>query len=396
MFDKICIKSKDLGDQKIDISFLVDTMLFYGKVIVLAHKEELVTLLRYFGEDFLCELIITGRLDLRLRENILGSMAFPDGRFNIELLERSNESYSKIIYEAHRELNSNSFKNMKFSDHLSKITEPFRYNPEITQQIKEDFQNVELLKKTLPIYILERVPTFELPDNLQIDIDKKGSFEMMDAYSLKSNIDLKKLNAESRKFHGQKHHDFNFSGFLLTLAESKGDIFISSHFESELVTTKLNSDFIDQQFQDLIQRRLKSQENIELFEQYALGDCHTIGAAFVGGIVSKGELLDLFNKADKFRNWLSKVPKDKNLFGEYQKEISKGTFAEKLPTKTVRFMLFEGAGIALDLMGTGGLGTAIATGLSTIDNFLLDKLLQGWKPNQFIDQSLKPLLKNGN
>ena len=39
-------------------------------------KEELKTLLKYFGEDMLEELIISGRIDLRIREDILGSMIF--------------------------------------------------------------------------------------------------------------------------------------------------------------------------------------------------------------------------------------------------------------------------------------------------------------------------------
>lgn len=185
MFKKICIKSKELANQKIDISFLVDTMLFYGNVVVLAHKEELITLLKFFGEDFLKELIKSGRLDIRVRENILGSMAFPGDRYNIDLFSKKDESYSAIIYEAHRELVRNSIKNSKFSDELSKITQAFRYTPDIIEQIKADFHNVGLLRKTLQIYLQERVPNFEMPNNLQVEIIKDSYFGQFDAYSLK-------------------------------------------------------------------------------------------------------------------------------------------------------------------------------------------------------------------
>jgi len=64
MFQKICIKSKQLANREIDISFLIDAMVFYKKVVVLVHKEELITRLKYVGEDFLKELIKSGRLDL--------------------------------------------------------------------------------------------------------------------------------------------------------------------------------------------------------------------------------------------------------------------------------------------------------------------------------------------
>ena len=67
-----------------------------------------------------------------------------------------------------------------------------------------------------------------------------------------------------------------------------------------------------------------------------------------------------------------------------------------MPTKTTRFLIFEGIGVTLDFMGAGGVGTAIATGLSAFDSFYLDKLMGGWKPNHFIDNNLKPLTKKKN
>jgi len=36
------------------------------------------------------------------------------------------------------------------------------------------------------------------------------------------------------------------------------------------------------------------------------------------------------------------------------------------------------------------MGTATAVAISAADAFLLERLRKGWKPNQFIDESLKP------
>ena len=215
MFKKICIKKKELVNQKVDIAFLVDSMLFYETVIVLVHKEELLTLLEYFGEDFLKELIVSGRLELKIRENILGSMTFPNDKYNVELVAKQNESSSSIIYEAHRKFVNNSTKNIKFSDELSKITEAFRYSTNITEQIKLDFQNTNLLKQLLPVYIIEKISDFEIPDDLQIEIIKDSSFGPFDAYSLNSNIDIDKFNKKSKELYGDSHFDFNYSVKLI-------------------------------------------------------------------------------------------------------------------------------------------------------------------------------------
>ena len=72
MFDKICIKNKESDSYKLDVGFVIDTMLFYGKVVLLIHKEELIILLKFLGEDLLRELIKRGRLELRFRDNIIG------------------------------------------------------------------------------------------------------------------------------------------------------------------------------------------------------------------------------------------------------------------------------------------------------------------------------------
>lgn len=393
MFEKICIKSKELNDQKIDIAFLVETMLFYGNVVVLAHRDELLTLLKFFGADLLEELIITGRIDLQIRENKLGAMAFPGKRYNIDLVAGEKETYSGILYTAHRQFVNNSLKNNEFSSKFSKITKPYRYGAELTEQIRNDFDNQGLLSKVLPMYLKSVVPEFNLPNVVEIEIKKDKPFESLESYSLDTNINIDEVNELLKKKYKENYQPFDFGGLFLSLAEAKGDIYLASQFDSELVTSATSSEIIDLQFKNIIQRRTQSQDNINLFDEYVLKDCYSIGEAFVNGAVSKKELLKLFEKADKFRDWLNNVPDDKNLIGEYHNAVTKETFADKLPTKTSRFIIFEGIGITLDLLGTGGIGTAIATGLSAFDSFYLDKLIGGWKPNHFIDKSLKPKIK---
>ncbi|NQU84350.1 MAG: hypothetical protein HQ541_01190, partial [Mariniphaga sp.] len=55
--------------------------------------------------------------------------------------------------------------------------------------------------------------------------------------------------------------------------------------------------------------------------------------------------------------------------------------------------IFTGAGIIADAVATRGIGTVIGLGLGALDTFYLDKLISGWKPNQFIEDEVKELLK---
>ena len=398
MFDRIFIKSKKSDGQRIDIGFLIDTMLFYGNVIVLAHKEEIKLLIKHLGPELMENLIKSGRLDLKIRMNMFSASTYPLGTkkgYNLNLMHAVEETHEGLLYSAHREIINNSTTNLKFAEKFSKITNPFEFQTSITDRIRDDFKSQSLIKKTLPLYFKEIVPSFIPPETIEIEINETEKFGPFDAYSFNSNIDLEELNNQYKKQVGEEnYHPLDYSGYLLALGESQGDIYISCEFESEIVTKDLYSKFIESQFQEIIQKRLQSQDNINLFDEYVLTNCYTIGDAFVKGILSSGELLALLEKADKFRHWLKDVPDDKSLIGEYHKAVAEEEFKDKLGTKTTRFMIFEGIGIAADLAGAGGLGTVAATALSAIDAFYLDKLLKGkWKPNHYIDGVLKPKIE---
>jgi ABC-type branched-subunit amino acid transport system permease subunit len=49
-------------------------------------------------------------------------------------------------------------------------------------------------------------------------------------------------------------------------------------------------------------------------------------------------------------------------------------------------------GLVADATFAGGLGTASGMAIGAIDSFLIDQVFNRWKPNQFVDDHLRPLL----
>jgi len=79
---------------------------------------------------------------------------------------------------------------------------------------------------------------------------------------------------------------------------------------------------------------------------------------------------------------------------KYDRAVLSEGWAKTLPTKLSKIAVFTGLGFAVDVaLGTHGVsaiaGAAISaasgSGFSLGDEFLLPKLLGGWKPNQFIE-----------
>ena len=178
-------------------------------------------------------------------------------------------------------------------------------------------------------------------------------------------------------------YPFDYAGFMLALMESRGDNYIAGQFESELVTDKDYSSLIGLQLTDAIQKSLRSEEQINLFNEHILTECPSIGDAFINRTISGKDLIKLLVEGDKFREWLKNVPFDSSLINKYIEEITKETLADKKWVKGIRFVVTQ---LFSYIPAVG----YIASG---IDIFFVEKLLKGWKPNHFIDKELKPMLK---
>jgi hypothetical protein len=70
-----------------------------------------------------------------------------------------------------------------------------------------------------------------------------------------------------------------------------------------------------------------------------------------------------------------------DLLRAYYQETIKDSWAERLPAKSARWGIFTGVGLAVDVIGGGGLGTLAGVAVSAVDSFLADKLIKGWKPH---------------
>ena len=142
----------------------------------------------------------------------------------------------------------------------------------------------------------------------------------------------------------------------------------------------------------LLKKSINNSKEIHDFQGFIFDEAKSLREAINNKQINLDDLISVLKNSQKFKKWISGVKPEKSLIKDYYAEVTKKTFLDKLPSKSIRWSFFTGAGIVTDIITTGGIATVAGLGFSALDTFYLDKLISGWKPNQFIEEEVKKLL----
>jgi hypothetical protein len=208
-----------------------------------------------------------------------------------------------------------------------------------------------------------------------------------------TNIDFAKVNKFYHKRIPPNHSSLSPALMLAHLYDVETDLYFSSRQLSEIATTPVSTKLISAKLEHLANRCNKSNIQKDAFQDFIFQENKSIRDAYNSGKLDLETILKTIYKADKFKDWLAKQDIDSDLIKQYYKEITKDSPLDHLPGKSVRWSIFTGLGIASDALIGSGVGTMAGVSLSLLDAFVLDKIIKGWKPNQFVEENLEKLIK---
>ena len=206
---------------------------------------------------------------------------------------------------------------------------------------------------------------------------------------MNTNLNYVEINKVYHKYTPETHSSITAASILSHILASENEAWLASQNVSEISSSLITTDLLSRKFNNLIEKTKQSSNQLSVFQDFVLDESKAISDFVNQKKVNASEIIALLKKAKKFKKWISGVEPDKNLIKEYHSEVTKETWVDKLPAKGARWSIFT----TIDFALTGGIGTAIGTGIGALDTFVLDKLITGWKPNQFIRKDLKPFLK---
>lgn len=391
MFEKICIKPNETS-YPTDIGFIAETLLYYDQVTIVAGASTFPILVERIGISNLIELLKSGDLRILIQENILGVSSHPDQRFNLRndimLISSPNVDSQEVIYRGIFEFCQRQGYSRRMTRKLLPLTSTIRYQSDIDKIVKEDLSNENYVTRSVINSITHYNPSLTYrPEEIEYQFIDLG-----DGFVFKTNLNYPDINNKISR--GKNVNLINPESLILNIMETRGDMHIASDLKSEIATALIRYETMKLKFNDIYQKTAKGKKDLIQFNEFVLDDGFAIRDTINSGLNSFDDFMMVYRKAKRFKEWLNGVEPEVNLIQEYHKAVIAETKLDKLPGKTTRWGIFTGAGLLLDTMLTGGLGTIIQLGLSAGDTFLFDKLVKGWKPNVFVNKELYPFTKD--
>jgi hypothetical protein len=196
------------------------------------------------------------------------------------------------------------------------------------------------------------------------------------------------LNQEYHKRIPASHSSLSPEYLLNHLLEARGTILMGSRYLGELVVDPATAAVVKLKCVELMRKRDAQVEELDLFQELNLPNAKKLRECINSGERSFADFLKLLEHSEKFKEWLSNRNPDARLLQEYYRAAFADSWINKLGTKTSRWVVATGLVAAVEAFYPTGVAIAAAQGVSLLDATLLERILKGWRPNQFVEARL--------
>jgi hypothetical protein len=382
MFSDITIKPSQ--NLLFDLGQIAESLLFYEKVNLVCGPSFFKNLIEYGEVDSFLELMSTGKIQVKLEDNTLGSWRKDlDGKNNIwlrpVLVQGQNVSLQDRLDRVIKETTKRAGYSRRLTKKILDNSEVLLHSNKLIEFVQQDLEDQVYLKRA----ISHSISNFDKskiisPEEIQVKVHKIDQGFIID-----TDIDFEKINKDV-----SIENQLKVDAFLFNIMNARIDSSIAGQMDSDLVTSPIITTLLKEKVNSVIQKSTNNLNQIDNFSDVFLNEGKRIRDVLNSGEKSLDEYMKILDKADKFKDWLKNIDEDKNLLSEYNKAVTADTWLDKLPSKSFRWVFFTGAGFAIDALGAGGIGTAAGLIISAGDTFLLDKMVKGWKPNTFVNNEL--------
>ena len=392
MFEAIsfCTQDKVNVNAPIDIGTLVECMLFYEKTTVIANRAILAQLIKYFGVERLLVLIEEGLLKIMYTESHVGVMTNTQDNVQYhDTIEFSSpqHTYQDELRKICIDVTGRCGKGRRLAQKIQDKIHVTKHDHIILESARKAILDQEYIGSAARMVIAEWVPEIESVSGISFYTDKTA-----EGIRVHTNINFPALNSLYHKRVSTAHSSLTPASILAHILDVEVELYFASSNLSELASSRLSARLAERKIDYILARTTKSREALSNFTGFLFKDAKAIRDAVNLGHVDLDDLLTTLKNSKRFKKWIINVRPETDLIQSYYDEVTKKTAFDRLPGKSVRWALFTGLGLTADAIATGGIGTLAGLALGALDTFYIDKLISGWKPNQFIEDDVSMLI----
>jgi hypothetical protein len=403
MFESAIIRNHGDNQNPVNAGLVAETLLFYDNVHVISDVGLLIGLLKNIGSDNLFWLLDSKLMSISWQRSIPATHTqtthgLPIHNFVAITLHGRGKTLGNFD-ALHQAIERNLGKTKNSSQIANKLYERMKIlntlpgvqdETKFLNAIQEEFSNEKMLFRAAIIQVLEvLVKSYSIPKDFDFLLTNQSN-----QIVFLSNLDFDMINKEYQKSVSTEHSTITAAFLISHALDAWVDMHIASQYMAEIITSESSSRIIQLKMASLLQKRNINLNRLQLFQETLLHDARAIREAISSGERTFGNFIPVLEKSKKFKKFLKGQNPDANLLQEYYAACAADTFVEKLPYKSAKFVTFTGLGLLTDLItGSPGLSTAASISIGATEPFLVDKLIKGWRPNQFIEGPLRKFVK---
>jgi hypothetical protein len=392
---------------ELDIGNIAEALVYYGRVNVVVNCGALLNFAKAFGPDNLLRITEMGNLSLTFDRNQYGiaSVSNPFRTHSFTAFSLAKLANGRPINSAADEIENGVYREFGKSPHTKNFVKVIsdRVNvrdlmAQISDQAFKDSLDQEFLKNAARAWLEVMVPEYQPPTPLEIETMDTGQ-----GLVFASNLNFEEINKFYHRHISPTHSTVNDAYLLASIQTARKEITFGAGADTELWVGPGEAAILRTRINTLAQRATKSHANIEAFHAIEF-EGRTFRQVINSGEKTPADLIELLEdkEAQKFKAWLNSQEPAGHLIKEYDQAVfARSGWAERLKFRVGKIFVFAGIGAAVDLaLGTMGLATLATSALSAssnvafgaTDEFVISRLLKGWKPSQFIEGPAKEFL----
>lgn len=392
MFDHVVLRRAE-GGLPISAGQIAEALLYYQKVQVVIDRGTLLGLIKQIGCQRLLMLLRRPELSAVYCEEMLGTHTEQVSKFEVHkyvaFTLAGHESVGQLRRPEDRLRYELELNGVDKTTTVSFVKSFLKYVPvrtfsgkhfaksSIVEAAKQDLLEKEFVRLAVR-RVIEAAPGGGDPGiGLKFDVldTDLGLYVFHD-------IDLDGINAR-RALLKPKVEPLTIAFILSQIQDARADLALASFYGGDFVTYSTTSAIIQLRYEELLRRTELNTCARGQFEEVVLPDTPTLAEVIDLGERSFDEFLVLLDRAAKFKDWLKSVNPDEGLVRTYMRDVSAEGWIEKLPSKSIRYVFTTVLEATFPSVG-------LAAGL--VDNFVIEKLLRGWRPNHFVSKRLGPFV----